>query len=227
VLEIGYPRNDELAVIDPARVALLRERIGIPAGRRVVMYAPTWREASQNVELLNLVKLAKEVGEGFTFLQRGHVRTLEDGETVASDAVIDVSTYPQINELFMVADLLITDYSSMMFDYSVTGQPMLFYTPDIEEYTDPRVRGAYFDLEEIAPGPVVRTVPEVVDLLRTIDAWAPTFIDRQVAWQKRFNHHDDGHASARAVDALFAFDASTRGSTLVRRTYEPAAGEEA
>ncbi|HUS20509.1 MAG TPA: CDP-glycerol glycerophosphotransferase family protein [Aeromicrobium sp.] len=227
VLEIGYPRNDELAVIDPDRVAMLHERIGIPAGRRVIMYAPTWREASQNVELLSLVKLAKEVGEGFTFLQRGHVRTLEDGETVASDAVIDVSTYPQINELFMVADLLITDYSSMMFDYSVTGRPMLFYTPDIEEYTDPRVRGAYFDLEEVAPGPVVRTVPEVVDLLRTIDAWAPTFIDRSVAWQKRFNHHDDGHASARAADALFAFDASTRADISVRRTYEPAAGEEA
>ncbi len=227
VLEIGYPRNDELTAIDPARVALIRERIGVPDGRRVIMYAPTWREASQNVELLSMVELAKEVGEGFTFLQRGHVRTLEEGESVASYAVIDVSTYPQINELYMAADLLITDYSSMMFDYSVTGRPMLFYTPDIEEYTDPKVRGAYFDLEEVAPGPVVRTVPEVVELLRTIDTWAPTFTDRYDAWQKRFNHHDDGHASDRAVDALFAFDPSTRTDTHVRRWYEPGAGEEA
>ena len=227
VLEIGYPRNDELTAIDAARVALIRERIGIPADRRVIMYAPTWRESGQNVELLSLVKLAREAGEGFTFLQRGHVRTLEEGETVASDAVIDVSTYPQINELYMVSDLLATDYSSMMFDYSVTGRPMLFYTPDIEEYTDPKVRGAYFDLEEVAPGPVVRTAPEVVDLLRTIDAWAPTFTDRYAAWQKRFNHHDDGRASARAVDALFAFDPSTRDNTQVRRTYDPGAGEEA
>lgn len=227
VIEIGYPRNDELTTIDPARVALIRERIGIPAGRRVVMYAPTWREASQNVELLSLVKLAKEVGKEFTFLQRGHVRTLEEGESVVSDAVIDVSTYPQINELYMVADLLITDYSSMMFDYSVTGRPMLFYTPDIEEYTDPKVRGAYFDLEEVAPGPVVRTVPEVIELLDTIDDWAPTFADRYAAWHKRFNHHDDGQASARAVDALFAFDPSARRDTHVRRTYDPAAGEEA
>jgi CDP-glycerol glycerophosphotransferase (TagB/SpsB family) len=227
VIEIGYPRNDELTAIDPARVELIRERIGIPAGRRVVMYAPTWREANQDVELLSLVKLAKEVGEEITFLQRGHVRTLEEGETVASDAVIDVSTYPQINELYMVADLLITDYSSMMFDYSVTGRPMLFYTPDIEEYTDPKVRGAYFDLEEVAPGPVVRTTPEVVDLLRTIDAWAPTFTERYAAWQNRFNHHDDGRASARAVDALFAFDTTSRRNTQVRRSYEPGAGEEA
>jgi CDP-glycerol glycerophosphotransferase (TagB/SpsB family) len=227
VIEIGYPRNDELTSIDPARVEQIRERIGIPPGRRVVMYAPTWREASQDVELLSLVQLAKEVGEGITFLQRGHVRTLEEGMSVAADAVIDVSTYPQINDLFMVSDLLITDYSSMMFDYSVTGRPMLFYTPDIEEYTDPKVRGAYFDLEEIAPGPVVRTVPEVVQLLQTIDTWAPTFADRYAAWQQRFNHHDDGHASARAVDALFAFDPSTRTDTRVRHTYEPGAGEEA
>ncbi|HJR89230.1 MAG TPA: CDP-glycerol glycerophosphotransferase family protein [Aeromicrobium sp.] len=234
VLEIGYPRNDELVPFADTptlelveRVARVRERIGIPDGRRVIMYAPTWREASQNVELLSLVQLAREVGEGFTFLQRGHVRTLEEGESVASDAVIDVSTYPQINELYMVSDLLITDYSSMMFDYSVTRRPMLFYTPDIEEYTDPKVRGAYFDLEEVAPGPVVRTVPEVIELLRTIDAWSPTFADRYAAWHDRFNHHDDGHASARAVDALFTFDPSTRGDTHVRRTYDPGAGEEA
>lgn len=227
VLEIGYPRNDELTRIEPDRVAEVRRRIGIPEGTRVIMYAPTWREAGQQVELLSLVKLARAVGAGFTFLQRGHVRTLEEGESVASDAVIDVSTYPQINELYMVADLLITDYSSMMFDYSVTGRPMLFYTPDIEEYTDPKVRGAYFDLEELAPGPVVRTVPEVVELLSTMDDWVPTFAERYAAWRKRFNHHDDGQASARAVEALFAFDPEQRRDTKVRRRYDPAAGEEA
>ncbi|MFL6090474.1 MAG: CDP-glycerol glycerophosphotransferase family protein [Aeromicrobium sp.] len=227
VLEIGYPRNDDLTHIDPARVSRIREVVGIPDGDRVVLYAPTWREPGQQVELLNLISLAKEVGPGFTFLQRGHVRTLEEGERVGSKAVIDVSTYPQINDLFMAADLLITDYSSMMFDYSVTGRPMLFYTPDIEEYTDPKVRGAYFDLEELAPGPVVRTVPDVVKLLGTIDGWAPTFGDRYDAWRQRFNHLDDGHASARAVDALFAFDPTQHGDTQVRRHYDPAAGEEA
>ncbi len=227
VLEIGYPRNGELTAIDPDRVAEIRRRIGIPDGSRVVMYAPTWREASQNVELLQLPALAGAVGAGFTFLQRGHVRTLEDTVTVRSNAVIDVSTYPQINDLFMVTDLLITDYSSMMFDYSVTRRPMLFYTPDIEEYTDPRVRGAYFDLDEVAPGPVVRTVPEVVELLRSIDTWVPSYAERYDAWHDRFNHLDDGHAAARAVDALFAFDPATRlQTTAVRRIYAPTAGED-
>lgn len=227
VLEIGYPRNGELVTIKSDRVAQIRARIGIPDGTRVVMYAPTWREVGQQVELLDLVALAKDLGPDFTFLQRGHVRTLEEGESVGSKSVIDVSTYPQINDLFLASDLLITDYSSMMFDFSVTGKPMLFYTPDIEEYTDPKVRGAYFDLTEIAPGPVVRTVPEVVDLLGSIDAWTPTFDDRYDAWRRRFNHLDDGHAASRAVDALFAFNPAAHETKDVRRVYDPAAGEEA
>jgi CDP-glycerol glycerophosphotransferase (TagB/SpsB family) len=226
VLEIGYPRNDELTRIDAQRVAAIRRHIGIPDGDRVIMYAPTWREPGQKVQLLDLVALAKEVGPGFTFLQRGHVRTLEEGESIASRAVIDVSTYPQVNDLYLASDLLITDYSSMMFDFSVTGRPMLFYTPDIEEYTDPRVRGVYFDLEDVAPGPVVRTAPEVVDLLGKIDTWVPTYAERYEAWQRRFNHRDDGHAASRAVDALFGFNPADRQVAEVRRLYNPSAGEE-
>ena len=210
IIESGYPRNDELHDPDASRVAEIRKRLGVQEGTTVVMYAPTWREEGQDVELLNVIKLSERLGPGFTFLQRGHVRTLDLGAVVQHDHVIDVSTYPQINDLYLAADLLITDYSSMMFDYSVTRRPMVFYTPDIEEYTNPKVRGVYFDLEEIAPGPVVRTPGEVVDLLGSMDTWLPTYAERYVAWTTRFNHADDGHAAERAVDALFAFDPSTR-----------------
>jgi CDP-glycerol glycerophosphotransferase (TagB/SpsB family) len=228
VLEIGYPRNDELATAAPERGRAVRRSLAIPEDHTVVMYAPTWREQGQKkVEFLSLLALAKELGSGFTFLQRGHVRTLEEGAAIASDAVIDVSTYPQINDLFLAADLLITDYSSMMFDYSVTGRPMLFFTPDIEEYTDPKIRGVYFDLEELAPGPVVRESAAVADLLRSFDTWKDSYADRYGAWRKRFNHLDDGHASARAVDALFAFDPSKRQHVRRRRLFDPDAGEDA
>jgi CDP-glycerol glycerophosphotransferase (TagB/SpsB family) len=210
IVESGYPRNDELRHPDLERVASVRAQLGIPAGDTVVMYAPTWREEGQNVELLNVAELSGRLGPGFTFLQRGHVRTIDLGVGVRHDDVIDVSTYPQINDLYLASDLLITDYSSMMFDYSVTRRPMIFFTPDIEEYTDPKVRGVYFDLEELAPGPVVRRKDEVVDLLGSIDTWKPTFDDRYQAWSVRFNHADDGHAAERAVDALFAFDPESR-----------------
>jgi len=224
IVESGYPRNDELRDPDPSRVAEIRELLGIPEGTTVVMHAPTWREEGQDVELLNVVELSERLGPGFTFLQRGHVRTLDLGEVVRHDEVIDVTTYPQINDLYLAADLLITDYSSMMFDYSVTRRPMIFFTPDFEEYTDPKVRGVYFDLEEIAPGPVVRTPGEVVDLLGSIDSWVPTFAERYAAWTTRFNHADDGHAAERAVDALFAFDPKSRKRAPVKR-YDLGAGK--
>lgn len=228
IIESGYPRNDELLDPDPSRVAEIRARIGIPEGNTAVMYAPTWREEGQEVELLDIVELSDRLGPTFTFLQRGHVRTLDLGAVVRHDNVIDVSTYPQINDLYLATDLLITDYSSMMFDYSVTRRPMIFFTPDFDEYTDPKVRGVYFDLEEISPGPVVRTPDEVVDLLGSIDTWAPTYDERYKAWCARFNHADDGHAAERAVDALFAFDPKQRTRELVERyDLEAAAGEDA
>jgi CDP-glycerol glycerophosphotransferase len=229
VIESGYPRNDELRDPDPGRVAAIRDLLDIAPGNTVVMYAPTWREIGQeDVELLDVVELSDRLGPGFTFLQRGHVRTLDLAAVVRHDNVIDVSTHPQINDLYLAADLLITDYSSMMFDYSVTRRPMIFYTPDLDEYTDPKVRGVYFDLEEVAAGPVVRSPEEVVELLGTIDTWAPTYADRYAAWTKRFNHADDGHAAERAVDALFAFDPSQRSTVLVDRwDLEAGAGEDA
>ncbi len=228
IVESGYPRNDELRNPDPSRVAEIRDLLGVPEGSTVVMYAPTWREEGQDVELLNVIELSDRLGPGFTFLQRGHVRTLDLGAVVRHDNVIDVSTYPQINDLYLAADLLITDYSSMMFDYSVTRRPMIFFTPDIEEYTDPKVRGVYFDLEEIAPGPVVRTPGDVVDLLASMDSWLPTYDEPYQAWTDRFNHADDGRAAERAVDALFAFDPAERSRALVERyDLEAGTGEDA
>jgi len=206
VVEIGYPRNDELRGFDDADRRALRDRIGIPRDTTVVMYAPTWREAVQEeVSLLDLERLGPILGPGFTLLRRGHVRSLGNSAAARAANVLDVSTYPQINHLLGVADVLITDYSSMMFDYTVTGRPIVFYTPDIDDYTDDKVRGSYFDLEERAPGPVTREVGDVVRLLRSLDAWPAEYAERYRAWEERYNVLDDGHASRRAVQALLDF----------------------
>jgi len=208
VIEIGYPRNDELRAFDDERRRQVREHLGLPPDSVVVVYAPTWREESQqDVQLLDLEGLGPILGDRFTLLRRGHVRSLGNSVAARAANVLDVSTYPQINDLLGVADVLITDYSSMMFDFSVTGRPMIFYTPDIDVYTDDDVRGSYFDLEERAPGPVTRDVAEVVRLLRTIDTWPQQYQDRYSAWVERYNVYDDGNASRRAVEALLGFAA--------------------
>lgn len=209
IIEIGYPRNDELFTADDQVRADLRRHLGIAEDVTVVLYAPTWREAVQeDVELLDLERLGPIVGPTFQLLRRGHVRALRNMSAAGASNVLDVSTYPQINDLLQVADVLITDYSSMMFDFSVTGRPMIFYTPDIDQYTDTQVRGSYFDLEERAPGPVTREVSEVIRLIRTLDTWPAQWSQRYEAWQQRYNVLDDGRASARAVEALWGFEPS-------------------
>jgi len=203
ILETGYPRNDELHDVDDDHIAAVRARLGVGADKKLIMYAPTWREPkSGEVDFLDLKALAAALGDDYVILLRGHVRTLEKSHVAAG--VIDVSTYPQVAELFLVSDALITDYSSMMFDYSVTGKPMIFFTPDIDDYSDTKVRGVYFDLADLAPGPVVRTQVEVEEQLHDLEAVHNANADKYVAWQKMFNHHDDGKASQRVVDILFA-----------------------
>jgi CDP-glycerol glycerophosphotransferase len=117
--------------------------------------------------------------------------------------VLDVTGYPDVSELFLVADALITDYSSVMFDFTVTGKPVFFFTPDLEHYAR-KLRGFYFDLVSVAPGPVVSTAEELVALVRDRDAVQRRFADRYRAWRERFNPRDDGRAADRVVQRLLA-----------------------
>jgi CDP-glycerol glycerophosphotransferase (TagB/SpsB family) len=204
VLEVGYPRNDALAAPDPAYVQGVRERLGIGPEQRVVLYAPTWRDGSRVMpELLDLDRLA-ELLPDHVLLVRGHMNITRWKHRPEGDALLDVTTYPEINDLFLVADVAVTDYSSIMFDYSVTRKPMVFFVPDLEDYRDRR-RGVYFDLGETAPGPLLTTTEEVAEVLRDLDpaAYEAAYGERYDAWVARFNPHDDGHAAARVVDRLY------------------------
>ena len=109
-----------------------------------------------------------------------------------------MTSYPDVSELFLVADALITDYSSVMFDFSVTGKPILFFTPDLERYREV-LRGFYFDLIAVAPGPVVRSADELVALVRGLDASRDDYAEKYAAWRARFNPRDDGHAAERVI----------------------------
>jgi CDP-glycerol glycerophosphotransferase len=208
VHELGYPRNDALAQVDPEHVDQVRARLGIDADRTVVLYAPTWREGQRVMpELLDLDRLSTLLGPDVVFLVRGHMNITRWRHRPEGRSVIEVTTYPEINDLFAVADVAITDYSSIMFDYSVTGKPMLFFVPDLDDYRDRR-RGVYFDLEDSAPGPLLTTTDEVAEALRALDpaTYAAQHGERYAAWRARFNPRDDGRAAARVVDEIYRFD---------------------
>jgi CDP-glycerol glycerophosphotransferase len=200
----GYPRNDIL-VDDSARMAenarTVRDALGLGEGERVVLYAPTWRDdRDQIVDFLDLPRLAQSVRGAV--LVRGHSRTILPGADVetgegSGHRVIDVTTYPDVAQLLTVADVLITDYSSVMFDFSATGKPMYFFAPDLDHYRG-ELRGFYFDLEAHAPGPVTSTQDELERALAD-EGVGERYADRYSAWRAQFNSRDDGRAAERVV----------------------------
>src|SRR5690606_6141180 len=125
-------------------------------------------------------------GDKYVTLIRGHSRTLLPGEDVSAPGVLDVTGYPDVSELFLVADLLVTDYSSVMFDFSVTEKPIFFFTPDFEAYRD-QLRGFYFDLLPVAPGPVSTTIDELLAQVLERQSVTEDYAERYDAWRQRFN----------------------------------------
>lgn len=189
----GYPRNDVLVTGDGAST---RAVLGIAPEERVVLYAPTWRDdRDQMVDFLDLERLAADTGA--VVLVRGHSRTIIPGRDTAGSRVVDVTTYPDIAELLVVADVLVTDYSSVMFDYTATGRPIVLFAPDLEHYRED-LRGFYFDLAAQAPGPVVSTQEQLTDALSSVGVPA-AYAERYARWRSRFNARDDGHAAQRVV----------------------------
>jgi CDP-glycerol glycerophosphotransferase len=211
VLESGYPRNDVLHSGDAGRIAAdVRERLGLPEGKRAVLYAPTWRDnqyyASGRYRFdfrLDLERAWRQLGDDYVFLIRGHHHMAEDVPAGTRPGfAINVTAYPDISELFLVSDVLVTDYSSVMFDFAPTGRPMVFFTYDLEQYRD-NLRGFYFDFEAEAPGPLLATSDEVVSAIRDIDSVAAAHRVAYEAFTAKFCPLDDGKAAARACDRIF------------------------
>ncbi|MFJ3478853.1 bifunctional glycosyltransferase/CDP-glycerol:glycerophosphate glycerophosphotransferase [Streptomyces microflavus] len=207
VLECGYPRNDLLYAPDRAMVAAaVRERLAIPEGRRVVLYAPTWREdrprqgGRYELDLqLDLDQAREALGEDHVLLVRRHY--LVGGSVPGTDFVRDVSRHPDVSELLLISDVLVTDYSSIMFDFAQTGRPMLFHTYDLAHYRD-TLRGFCFDFEHRAPGPLIPGSAEVVAALRDPGAAVAGHREAYERFREAFCDLDDGSAAAQVVDRM-------------------------
>jgi CDP-glycerol glycerophosphotransferase len=143
-----------------------------------------------------------ELPPGFQMLYRGHTNTHAAHKTKVAGGAIDVTKYPDVTELYLAADILITDFSSVMFDFTVTGKPVLFLAPDLERYR--AERGFYFDFEATAPGPILKTDSEVVAALARIDEISAEYSVKYRAWQQKFNSLEDGKAAARVADIVFS-----------------------
>ncbi|HKH18901.1 MAG TPA: CDP-glycerol glycerophosphotransferase family protein [Solirubrobacteraceae bacterium] len=212
VLEIGYPRVDVLAAPDSdVRSRRVRSSLGLPHDARLVLYAPTYRDhivdrrGRFRMEMqLDLERLRAAVGDDTVILFRKHHYVVDAVPETADGFVRDVSAYPDGTELMLAADVLITDYSSMTFDFANTRRPMLFFTYDLEAYRD-EVRGLYLDLAAIAPGPLLRTTDEVAEALGDLDAVQRDSARRYDEFVSTFCSLDDGGASARVIERVIAW----------------------
>lgn len=211
-LEYGNPRNDVFRRTGPARIAQLRESLAVPAGSTAVLYAPTHRDYRRDQQhTLDLDQLVRVLGPHFVILARSHYLDTESAaRTIAGRTphpqIIDVSAHPSVEELCLASDALITDYSSLMFDYVNLDRPVVLHLEDSQAYE--AARGTYFDLEGFPPGAVARSQDELHEIFTT-DHWrGPRSAQRRAAFRARFCPYDDGHAAERVVRRVFLGDTS-------------------
>ncbi|MEU0228785.1 bifunctional glycosyltransferase family 2 protein/CDP-glycerol:glycerophosphate glycerophosphotransferase [Streptomyces sp. NPDC006284] len=205
----GSPRNDVLVNAGPEDGRRVRERLGVPDGHTVVLYAPTRREYRRggHVDRIDLARLAADLGEGHTLVVRLHpslatgpARGLGLSELHRRGVLVDATDEPHVEDLMLASDLLITDYSALMFDYVLLDRPVVIHADDWAAYT--ASRGAYFDITAEAPGHVSRSYRELAWLLDS-GAWGDEEAARlRSAFRARYCEYEDGRAAERVVRTL-------------------------
>ncbi|MGW4445084.1 bifunctional glycosyltransferase/CDP-glycerol:glycerophosphate glycerophosphotransferase [Streptomyces sp. NPDC004682] len=196
-LEYGYPRNDVYCTATSQDVARIRRELGVPEGRTAVLYAPTHRDWSDGFETgLDLEEFCRAAGDDVVVLLRAHY-FYDRGTARSSDRIIDVTAHRSAEDVCLAADALITDYSSIMFDYANLDRPVVIYADDWEVYRE--TRGVYFDLMSAPPGPVARTPQELARIFREGEYAGPESRELRARFRERFCQFDDGRAAERVV----------------------------
>ncbi|MFC0559243.1 bifunctional glycosyltransferase/CDP-glycerol:glycerophosphate glycerophosphotransferase [Halalkalibacter alkalisediminis] len=211
MLDVGYPRNDVLyKKNNEENIAQIKKKIGLPNDKKVILYAPTWRDdefykkGQYKFDLkLDLEDMKNRLGEEYVLVLRMHYLIADSINTEGAEGfVYNLSSYDDIAELYLASDLLITDYSSVFFDYANLRRPILFFTYDIDKYRD-TLRGFYFNFEEVAPGPILMESSEVIDTIENINQVEGEYEEKFEAFYERFCSLDNGTASRQIIKRVF------------------------
>jgi CDP-glycerol glycerophosphotransferase len=214
LLRVGYPRNDALVRARQKEESLghrersaLAAKLGIPDDKTVLLYAPTFRKAGGRhgrFELpFDVERFADEFGDRYVLLVRSHYLNHVVLPPTVQGRVIDVSAHHDVTPLLELADALVTDYSSVMFDYALLDRPLVFFTYDYDEYVH-EGRGTYFDLLAHAPGPVVRTEDDFREAIKSLDTQALEYATARQEFVAKFGEFDRGDAAQSIVNQFFA-----------------------
>ena len=202
-LRTGYPRNDELMLRNTTEEQRhLKQAMGIDPDTKLVLYAPTWRTSGRFDLQLDFNQLADAFGDGYTFaLRRHHLAMPGFTHQFRMGDAVDLTFEKSIDDVLLATDVLITDYSSLMFDFALLHRPMLFFVYDLEAYRD-ELRGFNIDLETEAPGPLAKTTEEIIDELRKLESEdANVSLD---AFIQTYLPYETGHASHDVFEQVIA-----------------------
>ncbi len=208
IIEKGYPRNDKLINYTQNDINDIKEKLNIKTNKKIILYAPTFRDDEHKSGLgytyklnIDFDKLKKELGKDYVILFRAHYFIANSFDfNKYKDFVYNVSDYDDINDLYIISDLLITDYSSVFFDYAILKRPILFYMYDYKNYKT-KLRDFYLDLKEL-PGPIIEKQEDLVKDIKQIDKVFNKYKEYYQTFNKKFNPYEDGKSSIRVVKEI-------------------------
>lgn len=202
---IGLPRNDRLAKVGKSEITKARAAIGLPDNKKIILYAPTFREYEKDTLDRSIVKLhldlrrwQKELGDDYILLIRAHYDVVNSIDFSSNSFVRNVSSYENLNDLLIASDMLISDYSSIFFDYSILEKPMFCYAYDYDEYE--AKRGMYFDIRKELRSPLAITETDLIEEIKDID------FDYRNSITRRFKNKyvtEFGNASVKSLDIIY------------------------
>lgn len=204
LLKSGYPRTDMLFSMNNENdIKKLKEKMKLPVDKKVILYAPTWRIRNKFELMMDIERMKKELGDEYVLLLRLHYFAASGFEMPQEGQgfVYDFTQYECIEELYLISDILITDYSSVMFDYSILNRPILFYVYDLEEYRD-NLRGFNLDLEKEAPGPLIKTSQDLINAIKNIKDISAEYDQALQAFRESFNGYECENSAQKVVETM-------------------------
>ena len=210
ILEIGYPRNDVLINNNNSIfIKDIKDRLGIPLDKKVILYAPTWRDNQYHMDGkykfsmgLNIQEVLDELGEEYILLLKPHYLVTDKIDIIGYEKQIFIFDVQQdIQELYLITDILITDYSSVMFDYSLLKRPIIFFTYDLKQYKE-EIREFYFDIFADPPGKIVLNNEQLVQAIKSVNIDYLNYKNNYQKFSETYNSKDDGKASKKVVELI-------------------------
>ncbi len=203
VLCCGYPRTDKLFNKNPDKIQNLKKKLHLPPDKKIILYTPTWRVKNKFDMQLDLEKMRETLSDEYVLLIRLH-HFSSSGYTIPADDkfIFNFNSYGYVEDLYMLSDILITDYSSVMFDYALLGKPMLFFTYDLEDYRE-NLRGIYVDIEKEAPGPLVFDTDGVINAIVNIDSEMKKYRKKIEAFHQKYLTYENPDSCQKIVSKVF------------------------